>query len=166
MKTKPFKVPSDAYLGIVTRQWWGKWWPVAALTILAIIATGILLHDGRMAFVAAIAIFIVMPLSLLPIYSYALTKSASVAAAPKTVESTPGGLVIELEADDTHPMSGKLLINKDDISGLSFTSRYIIFHLPGKYAYLPVPYSAFDDKEALRQFSKDAHSYISSKAAL
>ncbi|MCM1517882.1 MAG: hypothetical protein NC117_04500 [Pseudoflavonifractor sp.] len=163
MKTKPFKVPSDAYLGIVTRHWWGRWWPVAALTVLAIIATGIVLHDGRMAFVAAIAVFIVMPLSLLPIYSYALTKAASVAAAPKTVESTADGLMIHLEADDTRPMSGTLLINKDEISGLSFSSRYIIFHLPGKYAYLPVPYTAFEDKEALRQFSKDAHAYLNDR---
>lgn len=160
MKTQQFQVATDVYLGIVARQWWGRWWPVAALTVLSIAAVGILLPDVRMALVAAIVIFLVMPMSLIPIYSHALTREAAISATQKVVESVPEGLRMTLVPDDSHPLEGQILIPWSQIIGLSFTKRHFVFHLAGKYAYLPVPYSAFADKEELRQFSKEVHAAL------
>lgn len=160
MRTQQFQVATDVYLGIVARQWWGRWWPVAALTVLSIAAVGILLSDVRMAFVAAIVIFLVLPMSLIPIYSHALTREAAISATQKVVESAPDGLSITLIPDDSHPLDGQILIPWPHIRGLSFTKRHFVFRLEGKYAYLPVPYSAFADKEELRQFSKEVHSAL------
>lgn len=165
MRSLPYKVSSSTYLGLLTRLWWSRHWPIPAAIIAIILIYGSYSGDLRYFYLSAILLCLVGPLSLLLIYRHALHPHAVMSITARSVEATDNGLDLELaqpsdtddiadnESDEDIIPTIHKVIPWSHIKAIGYTGRYFLIHLPGKYQILPIPYTAFASKDDLRAFS-------------
>lgn len=137
------------YLG---RRWWIMVLPV--VVCLALIAV-----DTRFAYVALIVAMAMVMLAMPLWYYFALTQESRWSILDKTVVATDEGLQLDFVNDK---MKSHLITWQEMESTTAANDCLVIKLKKNKYTFLTIPFSAFDDKEELRELVKEIHRHIKS----
>lgn len=151
--TSPFAIRSSTYMGLVTREWIRRWWPLPTIAIFISVALGITI-SVRFLFLAAVLLCLVIPLAMLPIYYHSLTPSMRLAILAKRVRISDDCMTLLFEPiDEDTPAPDAISISWEEFSRLKFSRTAFILRMKGKYRYLPIPYSSLATVDDLRKFS-------------
>lgn len=144
-------------MSILRRLYLGRRWWIMALPVVVCLA--LIAVDTRFAYVALIVAMAMVMLAMPLWYYFALTQESRWSILDKTVVATDEGLQLDFVNDKMKSH----LITWQEMESTTAVSECLVIRLKkNKYTFLAIPFSAFDDKEELRELVKEIHRHIKS----
>lgn len=152
MHFEPFAISSANYTRLVFRGYFARYWWLYALP-LAILIT-LTFYNINFLYTILMLCFIVFPMALIMVYFwYLLTGEIRWSILEKEMTINDSGMMLTFE-DFTKELRW------EEFSGFTTTGKYLLLKFKvRRFTYFVVPFTAFVDKEQLRQFVKTLKSH-------
>lgn len=154
---RPFKIDSGAYAGILVKQYLAKMWWIYSLPAVIFIILGV--NDIRFLLLALIYVFLVTPMIMaFALTMYGLVHESKYSILRKSVVADADGMEFTFIDNDGN-VTEKSRIEWSKIKHIHPTNKYLIFPLKkGRFRFIAIPYTAFEDKFHMTDFLEIAKS--------